>query len=500
MQKQIILQRGLYIYRLQADKEIMLVQIKIKQLISLIILIIIITTDFSYSQIRLTTDKNVEQLLPSDTLKSESLELILSAKEVKKNYWLSAVEVVGLNFGVWSYNKYLTKEGWSEIGISTMKENIRTGFQWDNDGFLMNQFAHPYHGSQYYLCARSNGLSYWESHIYAFGGSLMWELFMENQAPSYNDLINTPVSGVILGEVAYRLSDLIIDESKSGFSRGLSETFALIISPTRGFNRLIKGEMWRNGNKNINPDFKFAASAGTNNIFFDNNRANRKLYALTGLEIEYGNLMDVAEHKKPFDYFFITSKLSFTSRSNLSNTAVRGVLWDKKIQLFDNTKDILGIYKELELLINDIYKFTATQITTSMVTEYAWNGDSSSLRLSSEFSFIALGGLDSKYASIEGKDYNLGHGVAFGFRADYKANEIFSFSLHYKKFWIHILSGAIGEEFAGYLTFSSHARITEKSTIGIDFTLYHRSAYYDKYSATSSYNSEVQTYYSFAIR
>ena len=107
-----------------------------------------------------------------------------------------------------------------------MKENLRTGFKWDNDGFLMNQFMHPYHGSQYFNAARSNGLSFWESCLYPYGGSLMWELFMENQAPSYNDLINTPVSGILIGEISYRISDLIIDESKTGFMRFLTETAA----------------------------------------------------------------------------------------------------------------------------------------------------------------------------------------------------------------------------------------------------------------------------------
>ncbi|HAB53602.1 MAG TPA: hypothetical protein DCE80_15750, partial [Ignavibacteriales bacterium] len=100
-------------------------------------------------------------------------------QQFEKNYWLPAVEVIGLNFGVWAYHRYLSKEGWSAISWNSVKNNFNTGFVWDVDGYLINQFWHPYHGSNYYNTARSNGLGFWESAPYAFGGSLMWEYFME---------------------------------------------------------------------------------------------------------------------------------------------------------------------------------------------------------------------------------------------------------------------------------------------------------------------------------
>lgn len=115
---------------------------------------------------------------------------------IEKNYWLPAVEIVGLNFGVWGYHRYLSGENWANISWETITNNFKTGFKWDVDGYLMNQFWHPYHGSNYYNLARSNGLSFWESVPYAFGGSLMWEYFMENEPPSYNDIVNTPVTGI----------------------------------------------------------------------------------------------------------------------------------------------------------------------------------------------------------------------------------------------------------------------------------------------------------------
>jgi len=417
---------------------------------------------------------------------------------VEKDFIIPAFEVISINFGVWAYNKYLTKEGWSDIGFNTMKSNIETGFQWDNDGFLMNQFAHPYHGSQYFSAARSNGLSFWESQPYAFGGSLMWELFMENEAPSYNDIINTPVSGALIGEITFRTADLVIDESRTGFARVLSEALAMIINPVKGLNRLARGKIWSIGEKKEKPDFSFSASIGTNSIFFDNKRENRKTYALTRLNLTYGNLMDVSEHEKPFDYFSVSSELDFTLTDNISTSSASGTLWDKKIKIWENSQTIIGVYKELDLLINTIYKFTATQATIILIRNRELPEDSG-LTGSISASFIFLGGINSQYSSVEGKDYNLGPGAAAAVSLNYWLSNSLSIESSYKKYWIHTVSGAKGEEFAGHLNISINLHLSGHSFFGAELTLFHRHAYYTKYPETSEYDSAVKTYYTFAF-
>lgn len=152
-------------------------------------------------------------------------------KETGKNYWLPAVEIISLNFGVWAYNKYLSGEHWSDISIGTIKNNFRNGFEWDVDGYLMNQFMHPYHGANYYSAARANGMNFYESTAYAFFGSLMWEYFMETEPPSYNDIVNTPVTGSIFGEISFRVSNMIIDENSTGMERFFRDFAAALINP-----------------------------------------------------------------------------------------------------------------------------------------------------------------------------------------------------------------------------------------------------------------------------
>lgn len=167
--------------------------------------------------------------------------------KTEKNYLLPAVEVVGLNLFVGAFNAYVTNEDFAKISFSTIGDNFETGFVWDEDNYLTNQFAHPFHGANYFNAARSNGLEFWESIPYAIGGSLMWEFFMENEPPSYNDLVNTSVTGITFGEISYRVSNLIIDESATGLERILREITSTVINPMQGFNRLIKGDMWKSG-------------------------------------------------------------------------------------------------------------------------------------------------------------------------------------------------------------------------------------------------------------
>ena len=75
----------------------------------------------------------------------------------------------------------------------------------------------------YFNAARANGYSFYESAPFALLGSLEWEYFGENTLPSYNDVINTPVNGIFLGEIFYRLGSNILDDQTTGFDRFFRE-------------------------------------------------------------------------------------------------------------------------------------------------------------------------------------------------------------------------------------------------------------------------------------
>lgn len=471
---------------------------KIQKYISMIrILILVIILISGFHGKKSFAQTTVQNDLPSGLSKFPFTDLqdsFVGKTAVKKNYWLPAVEVVGLNFGVWAYSKYLTSEGWSNINWETIKNNFKTGFKWDVDGYLMNQFWHPYHGSNYYNLARSNGLGFWESAPYAFGGSLMWEFFMENEAPSYNDIVNTPVTGIILGEISFRVSNLIIDESAVGFERFLREFSSTLIDPMQGFNRLIRGDMWKADKPNKRSKFNVIVSTGVHNVFFSSKMNNSKSYVALRADLNYGDQFSLSNHQKPFDYFTLHTEVNIAPGDNIVGIFASGVIWDSKLKLFENSKNIIGIYKEVDIYINTVYKLSATSVTGQILNMIPLS-ESVSLQNNFGLSAILMGATNSQYASESGKDYNIGPGASAKIGAKVIFNKFGEIYSNYKRFWIHTLSGAEGEEFVGLLNIGINYQLLEKSYLGLDFLLYERYGDYKYFPNTQDVNSALRIYF-----
>jgi hypothetical protein len=158
----------------------------------------------------------------------------------------TAVEIVGINVGIWAFDRYvIANDEVYNINLNTMQRNLQHGFVWDNDQFSTNLLGHPYHGGLYFNAARINGMNFWQSIPYTFAGSLMWEYLMENEPPSINDFIATPIGGMALGEMTFRLSGLLIDNRATGWNRVGRELLSALISPMSGLNRVFSGDAWK---------------------------------------------------------------------------------------------------------------------------------------------------------------------------------------------------------------------------------------------------------------
>src|SRR5438477_7893765 len=127
----------------------------------------------------------------------------------------AAAAVVGVNGVAWTYNRYVRDWEWSHVGPRSWWENLRGGFQWDDDALTDNQLAHPLHGSLFYNSARGAGYSFWGSAPFVALGSLSWEFLAENVRASPNDVINTTFGGIALGEVTSRLATLLVSRGGS---------------------------------------------------------------------------------------------------------------------------------------------------------------------------------------------------------------------------------------------------------------------------------------------
>ena len=122
---------------------------------------------------------------------------------------------------------------------------MKHGFEWDNNPFGVNQFGHPYQGSNYFTAGRANGLSFWESTAVAAFGSAAWEFYFENNRVSLDDSINTTLGGIELGEVLHRTAWLVRNTTTTGKRRMTQEIVATVIDPLTGATRFITGDASR---------------------------------------------------------------------------------------------------------------------------------------------------------------------------------------------------------------------------------------------------------------
>ena len=48
----------------------------------------------------------------------------------KKYPWRAAAETVGMNVGVWAFDRYVMNEDFAKISINSIRRNIKHGFVW----------------------------------------------------------------------------------------------------------------------------------------------------------------------------------------------------------------------------------------------------------------------------------------------------------------------------------------------------------------------------------
>ena len=289
-----------------------------------------------------------------------------------KHFLTAAGEFVALEAGVWAWDRYIANEDFARISVATVRQNFKTGFQYDSDHFRVNQSSHPYHGGLFFDAARSNGYGFWESSLFSFTGSLIWECCMENTAPSINDLVNTTFGGMVRGEVAHRLSILILDNTATGFNRVWREVAAGVVNPVGEINRLLRGEMASEG---PNPEDRFPAGfsvsgdLGYRHIGGGVPHPNQALLSISAL---YGDPFK-GDIRNPFDTFYLGLDVSTPGGAPFSRIEERGILkgWDLTEPEPDAAvRHIAGFSQEYEYLNNASQVFGAQIFSGGLLSRY----------------------------------------------------------------------------------------------------------------------------------
>lgn len=354
------------------------------------------------------------------------------ARLEQKAFWRASAETFGFNIGLWSFDRYVLDGHYARISWHTIKENFRHGFEWDNDHLHTNTFDHPYNGSIFFNAGRSNGFNFWQSELFAVGGSAMWEMFMECEYPSTNDIIATPIGGAAIGEVLYRTSDLIIDDRTTGGERFGREAAAFLINPMRGITRVITGRAWERrattGRRFGMPPISVEVSLGGRGMVLHDNDEGSAYGATAEIDIEYGDRYE-SDSQQPYDYFTFLMKLNaMKTQPFLSRVEIVGRLLSKGLVDRPGLSLSVGMFQHFDYFDSDTIKppMSVTSLRPCTVPyklgvpASAGGGLMASYRPSGNcfvdgylhLNGIALGGILSDFYRYYNRNYNWGSGFS----------------------------------------------------------------------------------------
>lgn len=379
------------------------------------------------------------------------------AKTKLGDYLLSSGEVVAINAFVNVFDRYILQADFAEISLQSIKDNIDYGFVWDNDKFSTNLFAHPYHGSLYFNSARSNGLNFWQSAPFSFCGSLMWEIAGEIEPPAINDLMATTMGGISLGEITFRLSNLILDDSSVGWERFFREFFSAAICPIKGLNRLLDKKAWRVNNQNyLYHDFDklpvvLSLSVGTRYLADNGSILKGEYSPYLQLFVKYGEPYNL-DNNAPYDYFTAQTTVELSSNQPIfSSVNVLGRLWGKNIVTNTSMKAQFGLFQNFNYYNSEPVIDNSSQVpyriseAASVGSGFMYSFDSigSLKRLEQRIfaNIILLGGSISDYYHYIDRDYNMGSGYSFRVNTTVQMTNTNQFILNAEYYTIYTWKG-----------------------------------------------------------
>jgi hypothetical protein len=307
-----------------------------------------------------------------------------------RHLWRPYLESLGLN-GLYNMGNRLRGHETARIGPSSWYANMKHGFEWDNNPFGVNQIGHPYQGSNYFTAGRANGLSFWESTAVAAFGSAAWEFYFENNRASLNDLINTTLGGIALGEVMHRTAWLVRRPKATGKGRVTREIIATAIDPVGGATRFASGEASRIGEPpaNLMPSsLGWRAAGGTlwqgSNVW----SPGGAFLPFVSFDLRYG---EIAAGASRFPYDAFTVGVTMGGGDAVSEAVARGRFYSKAFGAHGQYQ--FTVLQTFDYLVNRAYRFGGQGFDGELAMTRRWSG--TTLRLSASSGASVLGAVDS---------------------------------------------------------------------------------------------------------
>jgi len=403
--------------------------------------------------------------------------------------------MLGANLGVWSFNRFVMQEEWARVSPATWKRNWDQGFEFDDNQFLMNQFAHPYHGSLYFNAGRANGFTFWESAPLAITGSLIWEYMGETHRPSLNDFFNTSLGGIAIGEVTHRLATLIRNNQERGGRRLAGELLAGLLDPTGLATRLVTGEAVRVGPHPADrqPDLLYTTGqAGLAHIANRGDRGEGLVQSFLVVELRHGESFD-QPYTRPWDTFVIRTEVRSGARVDLAALQAVGRLYSAEVGRRAGARHQLEVTQDYDYLRNPAYIYGAQSVATSLRSRFG-RGGRSELLTDLTVRGIVLGAINSDYVNVNDREYDYGPGFGLGVGAAWRYFERDLLRLSYGVNWLHTVNGSDGNHFAQLAKIEVRAPVRGGVGFGIDGLLYIQTSVYGDVPDVHQRNPQARIY------
>ncbi|MGZ8544499.1 MAG: DUF3943 domain-containing protein [Flavisolibacter sp.] len=395
--------------------------------------------------------------------------------------WLVSARVLSSNVFNWALNRYYFKQDWTSSGISDWKRNFQRSPEWDDDNFGINFLGHPHTGSFYFNVARSNGFNFWQSLPYTFQGSFVWEWLGENERPSFNDLINTPLSGVFLGEVFYRISSSLMNDRSRGAERIARESMAAIMNPTRTFNRFTSGklgrvvphEVYQKEPLHVNTSGGIhIVNAGQDRF---NNYDDRQTNSIMQMQIDYGDPFETRS-RKPFDVFRFQVELSIGDDEKLiDNVMGFGLLHGRTVR----GRKLKGFFQHYDYWrYNEVFELSSMGFGLGMMHKIPV-GKKVNFLTNLHAAIVPLAGNNNPFLPdiTEKKAYNFGGGLQSKLEGFLELDRHAIIGIKTYQYFITNYTGEPGNSLVGIIKPSVVVRLIDQLHLGFEHHIYHNDRY-----------------------
>jgi hypothetical protein len=423
---------------------------------------------------------------------------------VRRSWGWATAEMLGINNVSSMINEYVRDANFNQISPRSFWHNLQEGFTWDDNEFRTNQLLHPFNGATYFNSARANGIGFWGSSAMSIAGAFVWECCGETHPMSFNDMMSTGIGGIARGEIMYRVSSLILDNTKSGGGRLGREVAGLVVDPIRGFNRFVSGDAGEvKGNpadpEDWRPEFQLAVRAGGRVIGQGESISeNTNTYGFLEFVVNYGNAWDDERHR-PYDRFDVWSQSNFGDKTRQGLLLIRGDLFTKP--LGDGKTHVLTLQQDFDYIDNEAYEYGGQSLGPALLSRFRPNAN---LRLLTRVQAYAilLGAVNSDYAFLADvadreryREYDYGPGVGGAVEVYLQRKDQPLVTARYRYSYISVSNGSIynspdrglGLDAAHHIQQANvklEVPITRTFSVGADGSMFFRRSHYDVTSAT----------------